>query len=85
MENKTGGVTVWKKLNSQTWDHNLRIIFLVSRLFKGVKQLVADRRWNTLYIPGFLCERECSFRAVKKKKKGEKQAQLLISLISDDG
>lgn len=23
MENNTGGVTVSKKLNSQTWDHNL--------------------------------------------------------------
>lgn len=46
----------------------MRIQFLASYLFKGIKQLVADRKGNTLHIPGLLHEREHTFWVVKKKE-----------------
>lgn len=64
----------------------MRIEFPVSYLFKGVKQLAADIKGNTLHIPWLLHEREHLSEWLKKKetKQGVKEAQHLISHISDD-
>lgn len=71
------------RLGTTTW---VRVKFLSSCLFKGIKQLVADRKGNTLHIPGLLHEREDSFQVVKKEENQTrcKRSPGLISHVSGD-